>query len=47
LHLLMQHSLCSGNAIRSLDTFFRFSNLRTPKSTLFVWLDHNSYNPGL
>jgi hypothetical protein len=37
LHLLMQHPLCSGNAIRSLDTFFRFSNLRTPKSTLFGW----------
>ena len=37
LHLLMQHSLCSGNAIRSLETFFRFSNLRTPKSTLFGW----------
>jgi hypothetical protein len=37
LHLLMQHSLCSGNAIRSLETFFRFSNLRTSKSTLFGW----------
>jgi hypothetical protein len=37
LHLLMQHSLCPGNAIRSLDTFFRFSNLRTSKSALFGW----------
>ncbi len=37
LHLLMQHSPCSCNAIRSLDTFFRFSNLRTSKSTLFGW----------
>jgi hypothetical protein len=37
LHLLIQHSLCSGNAIRSLETFFRFSNLRTSKSALFGW----------
>ena len=37
LHLLMQHSLCSGNAIRSLDSFFRLRNLRTSKSTLFDW----------
>ena len=37
LHLLMQHSLCSGNTIRSLDTFFRLRNLRTSKSTLFDW----------
>jgi hypothetical protein len=33
----MQHSLCSCNAIWSLDTLFRFSNLRTSKSTLFGW----------
>ena len=37
LHLLMQHSLCSDKAMQSLETFFRFSNLRTPKSTLFGW----------
>ena len=37
LHLLMQHSPCSCNAIRSLDTFFRLRNLRTSKSTLFGW----------
>ena len=37
LHLLMQHSPCSDKVIRSLDAFFRFSNLRTPKSTLFGW----------
>ena len=44
LHLLMQHSLCSDKVMQSLETFFRFSNLRTSKSTLFVWLGHN---PGL
>jgi hypothetical protein len=37
LHLLMQNLLCSDKAMRSLGTSFRFSNLRTPKSTLFGW----------
>ena len=37
LHLLMQHSPCSDKVMQSLETFFRFSNLRTPKSTLFDW----------
>jgi hypothetical protein len=37
LHLLMQNSLCSDKVMQSLETFFRFSNLRTPKSTLFGW----------
>ena len=37
LHLLMQHSPCSDKAMQSLETFFRFSNLRTSKSTLFGW----------
>jgi hypothetical protein len=48
LHLLlMQHPPCSDKAMQSLETFFRFSNLRTSKSTVkinLVWLDHN---PGL
>jgi hypothetical protein len=34
LYLLMQHSPCSDKVMQSLETFFRFSNLRTPKSTL-------------
>lgn len=37
LHLLMQHSPCSDKVMQSLETFFRFSNLRTSKSTLFDW----------
>ena len=37
LHLLMQHPPCSDKAMQSLETFFRFSNLRTSKSTLFGW----------
>jgi hypothetical protein len=37
LHLLMQHSPCSDKAMQSLETSFRFSNLRTPTSTLFGW----------
>ena len=37
LHLLMQHPPCSDEVMRSLETSFRFSNLRTPKSTLFGW----------
>jgi hypothetical protein len=37
VHLLMQQSPCSDEAMQSLETFFRFSNLRTPKSTLFGW----------
>jgi hypothetical protein len=40
-HLLMQHSPCSDKAMQSLETFFRFSNLRTSKSTLLGWLDHS------
>ena len=36
-HLLMQNSPCSDEVMQSLETFFRFSNLRTPKSTLFGW----------
>jgi hypothetical protein len=31
LNLLMQHSPCSDKAMQSLETFFRFSNLRTSK----------------
>jgi hypothetical protein len=37
LHLLMQNSPCSDKAMRSLEAFFRFSTLRTSKSTLFGW----------
>jgi hypothetical protein len=37
LHLLMQNWPCSDNAMQSLETFLRFSNLRTSKSTLFGW----------
>ena len=37
LHLLMQHSPCSDKAMQSLETFFRFSDLRTSKSTLLGW----------
>jgi hypothetical protein len=39
LHLLMQHSPCSDKAMQSLETSFRFSTLRTSKSTscLFGW----------
>jgi hypothetical protein len=37
LHLLMQQSPCSDKAMQSLETFFRFSNLRTSKPTLFGW----------
>ena len=35
LHLLMQHPPCSDKGMLSLETSFRFSNLRTSKSTLF------------
>jgi hypothetical protein len=35
LHLLMQNSPCSDKAMQSLEAFFRFSTLRTSKSTLF------------
>jgi hypothetical protein len=37
LHLLMQNSPCSDEVMRSLETSFRFSTLRTSKSTLFGW----------
>jgi hypothetical protein len=37
LHLLMQHPPCPDKAMQSLEALFRFSNLRTPKSTLFGW----------
>jgi hypothetical protein len=37
LHLLMQHSPCSDKAMQSLETSFRFSNLRTSKSAFFGW----------
>jgi hypothetical protein len=37
LHLLMQNSPCSDRAMQSLETSFRFSTLRTSKSTLFGW----------
>jgi hypothetical protein len=37
LHLLMQNSPCSDKVMQSLETFFRFSTLRTSKSTLFGW----------
>jgi hypothetical protein len=37
LHLLMQNLPCSDKDMQSLETFFRFSNLRTSKSTLFGW----------
>jgi hypothetical protein len=37
LHLLMQNLPCSDEVMQSLETFFRFSNLRTSKSTLFGW----------
>jgi hypothetical protein len=37
LHLLMQNLPCSDEVMQSLETSFRFSNLRTPKSTLFGW----------
>jgi hypothetical protein len=37
LHLLMQSLPCSDKIMQSLETFFRFSNLRTSKSTLFGW----------
>jgi hypothetical protein len=37
LHLLMQNWPCSDKVMQSLEVFFRFSNLRTPKSTLFGW----------
>jgi hypothetical protein len=35
--LLMQNSPCSDKATQSLETSFRFSTLRTSKSTLFGW----------
>jgi hypothetical protein len=37
LHLLMQHPPCSDKFMQSLETFFRFSNLRISKSALFGW----------
>jgi hypothetical protein len=37
LHLLMQNSPCPDKAMQFLETFFRFSTLRTSKSTLFGW----------
>jgi hypothetical protein len=37
LHLLMQNLPCSDEVMQSLETSFRFSNLRTPKSTFFGW----------
>jgi hypothetical protein len=35
--LLMQNSPCSDKVFQSLETSFRFSTLRTSKSTLFGW----------
>jgi hypothetical protein len=32
---------CSDEVMQSLETSFRFSNLRTSKPALFVWLGHN------
>jgi hypothetical protein len=37
LHLWMQKLPCSDKAMRSLETCFRFSNMRALKSTLFGW----------
>jgi hypothetical protein len=37
LYPLMQNSPCPDKVMRSLETSFRFSTLRTSKSTLFGW----------